>query len=245
MPGAPAAALDPLLRWKAHRWYDCLLDTGPGPGSGPRWDSGSGPALGSAPSTLPAPGSLPRPESDSGSGSGSGSGFRSRPGRRLTFRDYELAAERLTRSFRRRPGCREHRRLLGCFRRLWRLHDRAGAGVQDLEAFTAGLALALAGRRRALVAAVNSLCCAMVDLADADGDGVLSEREYRVLLAAGFGLRGEDELRTAYSTLDRDGSGMLEHNEVHEAFVEFFTSADPHAQGNWLLGAPRTGDTGP
>ncbi len=199
--GARHPTLDPLLRWKAHRWFDCLLDPGPGPG--PRCD------------------------------------------RRLTFHDYELAAERVARAFRRRPGCREHRRLHGCFRKLWRLHDSAGTGVQDRAAFTAGLAQALTGRHRALVAAVNSLCCAMVDLADGNGDNLLSEREYRVLLAAGFRLSSEHDLRTAYRTLDRDGSGALEHNEVHEAFVEFFTSADPDAPGNWLLGAPRSGDGGP
>ncbi|MDJ1138196.1 EF-hand domain-containing protein [Streptomyces iconiensis] len=197
-PAAPTGPepLDPLLRWKLDRWFDCLVD---------------------------AP---------------SGTGRRSTPVR-LTFRDYELAATRVARAFRHRPGSREHRRLLACLRKLWRLHDREGTGALDREAFAACVARALRRERRSLVAAVNSLCCAMVDIADVDGDSLLSEREYRALLAAGFRLDSEHDLRTAYRTLDRDNSGTLEHNEVHEAFVEFFTSTDPDSPGNWLLGGPR------
>lgn len=199
-PPAPAPPpVDPLLRWKLERWFDCLLAESPGTG---RY-------------AAPA---------------------------RLSFGDYELAATRVLRAFRHRPGGREHRRLLSCLRKLWRVHTaHAGAGgeVLDREAFAAGVARALRRERRALVAAVNSVCCALVDLADADGDGVISEREYRVLLSAVFRLASEHDLRTAYRALDRDSSGTLEHNEVHVAFVEFFTSTDPHAPGNWLLGAPR------
>ena len=168
---------------------------------------------------------------------------------RLTFHDYELAALRAARAFSHRPGSREQRRLHACFRKLWRRHERAarraGAaeGLPDgapltREVFVAHMARALAQERRALLAAVNSLCCAMVDVADDDGDNQVSEREYRVLLAAAFRLVSERDLRTAYRTLDRDASGVLEHNEIHEAFVEFFSSTDPAAQGNWLLGAP-------
>lgn len=175
---------------------------------------------------------------DTGSATGSGTGRYGAPAR-LVFGDYELAATRVVRAFRHRPGSREHRRLLSCLRKLWRLHNREDVEALDRDAFAAGVGRALCRERRALVAAVNSLCCALVDIADADGDSLISEREYRVLLSAGFRLASEHDLRTAYRTLDRDSSGTLEHNEVHEAFVEFFTSTDPEAPGNWLLGAPR------
>ncbi|NGO73221.1 EF-hand domain-containing protein [Streptomyces boncukensis] len=161
---------------------------------------------------------------------------------RLAFHDYELAALRAARAFGHRPGSREQRRLHSCFRKLWRRHER-GAGPETgaplgREMFVAHLAHAVTERRRGLVSAVNGLCCALVDVADEDGDNQVCEREYRVLLSAAFRLASERDLRSAYRTLDRDASGMLEHNEIHEAFVEFFTSTDPSAQGNWLLGAP-------
>ncbi|GAA2072785.1 hypothetical protein GCM10009801_25620 [Streptomyces albiaxialis] len=161
---------------------------------------------------------------------------------RMTFHDYELAALRAARAFSHRPGSREQRRLHACFRKLWRRHERRAGAEEGVpltrEAFVTHMAHALAEERRSLLSAVNSLCCAMVDVADEDGDNQVSEREYRVLLAAAFRLVSERDLRTAYRTLDRDASGTLEHNEIHEAFVEFFSSTDPAAQGNWLLGAP-------
>lgn len=184
--------LDPLLRRKAERWFDCLCATRDTPG---------------------AP--------------------------RLTWTDYELAALRTVRAFRHRVGGRAHRRLRAAFRRLWRRHDRAGSGTLDRAAFLAAHARALERDRRALTAAVHALCCALADAADRDGDDVLGERELRALLTAAFRLTSEHDLRTAWHSLDRDGGGAVEHRELHRAFAEFLTAADPAAPGNQLLGGLR------
>ncbi|MDA5279554.1 hypothetical protein [Streptomyces sp. Isolate_45] len=82
-----------------------------------------------------------------------------------------------------------------------------------------------------------------MDIADTDGDDQVSEREYRVLLSAAFGLTSERDLTAAYRMLDRDGSGTPEHNEIHAAVLEYFTSESPDAPGNWLLGPPPTSFT--
>lgn len=157
---------------------------------------------------------------------------------RLEAEDYELAARRLARAFHHRPEGREHRKLRARYLRLWALHEAAGATGASKDAFAQQLAAALTHRRRVFIASLNALCCALVEIADTDGDDRVSEREYRVLLTAGFGLRSEHDLQAAYRMLDRDASGELEHNEVHEAVLEFFTSTDRAAPGNWLLGPP-------
>ncbi|MFJ2745210.1 EF-hand domain-containing protein [Streptomyces sp. NPDC087440] len=157
---------------------------------------------------------------------------------RLTSEDYDLAAARLARAFNHRPGQREHRRLLARYRKLWALHDPGGRGELDRDAFTEQLLAAGRDRARPFRASLNRLCCALVDIADTDGDDQVSEREYRVLLSAAFGLTSERDLTAAYRMLDRDGSGTLEHNEIHAAVLEYFTSNAPDAPGNWLLGPP-------
>jgi Ca2+-binding EF-hand superfamily protein len=75
---------------------------------------------------------------------------------------------------------------------------------------------------------------AVARLADGDGDGLVGLDELRTLHEA-FGLDG-DEAEEALDRLAIDG-GRLTVAELAEAAVEFYTSADPEAVGNWLFGA--------
>ncbi|MBY8854447.1 hypothetical protein K7G98_41880, partial [Saccharothrix sp. MB29] len=69
---------------------------------------------------------------------------------------------------------------------------------------------------------------------DGDGDGCLELEEY-VRLGEALGVPPQD-MKTAFRRLDRDADGSLPPGEIHEAVVEYFTSEDPEADGNWLYG---------
>ncbi len=42
----------------------------------------------------------------------------------------------------------------------------------------------------------------------------------------------------AFSHLDGDGDGLLSAEEFTRAVIEFWSSTDPNAPGNWLMGRP-------
>ena len=71
-------------------------------------------------------------------------------------------------------------------------------------------------------------------VADVDGDGALSHDEYG-LFFQGYGV-DVSHLDTVFAHLDTDGDGVLDVGEVQQRITEFFTSDDPAAPGNWLVG---------
>ncbi|NGN64956.1 EF-hand domain-containing protein [Streptomyces sp. A7024] len=154
---------------------------------------------------------------------------------RLTRHDFEAAAERTADRFRVHGDSRDGRLLHQRFSALWSAAGLGAGAAVDREAFTEQLIVSLRDRRRALHA-VNALACILADLADLDGDGEVTEDEYIGLLAAAFHLRSTPDLRLSFERLDRNHNGVLEHDEIHQAVVEYFSSSDPEARGNWLLG---------
>ncbi|WP_217214887.1 EF-hand domain-containing protein [Streptomyces sp. AC550_RSS872] len=82
--------------------------------------------------------------------------------------------------------------------------------------------------------AILAIADALMQALDTDGDGVLNRAEY---------VRLYDELgvppvhsEAAFERLDRDGNGVITHDEWRTAISEFYLSTDPDAPGNWLLG---------
>ncbi|MGW5423808.1 EF-hand domain-containing protein [Streptomyces sp. NPDC003943] len=71
-------------------------------------------------------------------------------------------------------------------------------------------------------------------LADTNDDGVVDIGEFtRLYHAIGVPRPEAEEI---FRTLDRDGDGELTLDEWLEAAMEFFTSTDPEAPGNRILG---------
>jgi len=74
-----------------------------------------------------------------------------------------------------------------------------------------------------------------LDVIDTDGDGKISKQEYLDYIH----LNPRNPVKNAehaYSKLDRNGDGHISIKELYDNFTEFYTSTDPHANGNWLYG---------
>lgn len=75
---------------------------------------------------------------------------------------------------------------------------------------------------------------AHVALADTNDDGVVDIDEFTALQGA-LGVPVQ-EARDAFRVLDRDGDGTLSVDEWLAAAMDYYTSADPAAPGNAVIG---------
>ena len=101
------------------------------------------------------------------------------------------------------------------------------------EEFVAGVGPDLADRP-GFDAAVGATARSLIQVADADGNGVLDPGEY-TRLAAVYGARA-DEAERAFGRLDQDRNGVLDATELTLAISQFFASRDPGAYGNVAFG---------
>ncbi|GAA3906669.1 EF-hand domain-containing protein [Streptomyces gulbargensis] len=75
-------------------------------------------------------------------------------------------------------------------------------------------------------------------IADTDGDGRISPAEFLAFQRGHFPRFTEEEAAEAFGHLDTDGDGSLSPEEFTNAVVEFWSSPDPEARGNWWMGRP-------
>lgn len=75
---------------------------------------------------------------------------------------------------------------------------------------------------------------AVIELADTDGDGVVSRDEFATMQRAFGTPAGEIDL--AFDRLDTDGDGKLSVEELMEGARQFYVGADEDAVGNWFFG---------
>jgi len=78
-------------------------------------------------------------------------------------------------------------------------------------------------------AAVRTAARALIEVADADGNGVLDSGEY-TRLAAVYGV-GAEEADRAFGRFDRDRNGTLDTAELTAAIIQFFASRNLGASG--------------
>jgi Ca2+-binding EF-hand superfamily protein len=81
---------------------------------------------------------------------------------------------------------------------------------------------------------VRAVARTLLQVADADGNGVLDAGEY-IRLAAVYGARPA-EARRAIGRLDQDRNGVLDAAELTTAISQFFASRDPRARGSVAFG---------
>ncbi|MFC6064066.1 EF-hand domain-containing protein, partial [Streptomyces ochraceiscleroticus] len=82
--------------------------------------------------------------------------------------------------------------------------------------------------------AVLAIADSLMRALDTSKDGVLSKDEY-LRIYTHLGIDAE-HCSDAFNRLDRDGNGVISHDEWRTALNEFYLSDDESAPGNWLLG---------
>ncbi|MFJ3876907.1 EF-hand domain-containing protein [Streptomyces sp. NPDC090077] len=161
----------------------------------------------------------------------------------LTEADHVIMGDRAADQLGHARGSAEHTRMVDAYVAIWHgLHaQHAGAadGRLTKEEFTTGV-LALAGDPEAAAATVGALARAFFAIADADADGLVSRPEFDAFQRSHFPGIGRADLDAAFGRLDRDGDGTLDPAEFESAVVEYWSSTDPDAPGNWWMGRPDT-----
>ena len=75
-------------------------------------------------------------------------------------------------------------------------------------------------------------------IADTDHDGQLNPTEFLAFQRGHFPGLTEADANEAFAHLDTDGDGLLSAEEFIQATIEFWSSTDPDAPGNWWMGPP-------
>lgn len=159
----------------------------------------------------------------------------------LTEHDHVLMGQRVAASLGHPAGSPAEQRIIDAYLRIWRdLHlphlpdgDTAITRDQFLTSTRS-----LAADPDAAAATVGELARAFLAIADTDQDGQVGPAEFLAFQRGHFPGLTEAVADQAFRHLDRDGDGRLSAEEFTSAIVEFWSSADPDAPGNWWLGDP-------
>lgn len=146
-------------------------------------------------------------------------------------------------------GSEEEARMIEAYLNVWRLmhlpHLPAGSrGLTRDEFVRSNLALAdgsPADREAILGALADTFFC----LADVDGDGKVDREEFWAFQHGHFPELTRAVLAEAFDHLDTDRDGYLSRQQFTTSIVEYWTSRDPNAPGNWWLGRPTYLNAGP
>lgn len=157
----------------------------------------------------------------------------------LTEEDHALMGRRVAERFGCAADSPEARRIVEAYLSIWSdVHlgnDIDGDGKVTRDEFISGT-MALRSDPRTADAALGGLAEHFMAIADQNGDGVIDEREYTAFLDGTAPGLPTGRAAEAFQHLDADGDGQLTHVELKRALIEYYTSEEPAAVGNWLWG---------
>ena len=159
----------------------------------------------------------------------------------LTEDDHIEMGRRVAESLGHAEDSPEAGRIIDAYTTIWReVHlpfvPAGGSGIPR-EQFVASTR-ALAGNPEVARAALGGIAETYLRIADLDRDGRISPAEFLAFQRGHFPELTEESAAEAFGHLDTDGDGTLSPAEFTDAVIEFWTSADPEAPGNWWMGRP-------
>jgi Ca2+-binding EF-hand superfamily protein len=161
----------------------------------------------------------------------------------LTEDDHVLMGQRVAASLGHASGSPAEQQIIDAYLRIWRElhlpHIPGGGTAISKEQFLTSTRT-LAGDPAAARTTVGALAQAFLAIADTDHDGQVSPAEFFVFQRGHFPNLTETDANEAFSHLDADGNGLLSAEEFTQAIIEFWSSTDPNAPGNWWMGRPTT-----
>ncbi|GAA1661991.1 hypothetical protein GCM10009830_04020 [Glycomyces endophyticus] len=159
----------------------------------------------------------------------------------LSEEDHVVLGQRAAAELGHAPGSVEEGWIIAAYVDIWtglhRPHLPEGEDVIDKATFVAATRT-LAGDPAAADATVGKLARTFHSIADADGSGDVNRDEFKRFSRSHFPNLGDEDIATAFKHLDIDGDGTLTEEEFVGAVVEYWSSTDPEAPGNWWMGEP-------
>jgi Ca2+-binding EF-hand superfamily protein len=159
----------------------------------------------------------------------------------LTESDHVLMGQRAAAALGHQAGSAAERALVEAYLRIWTdqhlPHLPAGSSAVSRADFVASTRT-LADDPVAAQATIGALAQTFLSIADTNADGRVSRAEFGYFQRGHFPGIGDAELTEAFSHLDADGDGYLASEEFITAIIEYWTSSDPSAPGNWWTGRP-------
>ncbi|MFG3338530.1 EF-hand domain-containing protein [Glycomyces sp. NPDC048151] len=160
---------------------------------------------------------------------------------RLDEHDHVVLGQRTAANLGYTTGSPEEARIIDAYVAIWNdLHRPSlpeGQDHIDKAAFVAVVA-SLADDPAAAQSTVGALARAFLSIADDDGSGTVSLNEFAAFQRGHFPDLDRDQTEKAFAHLDLDGDGTLTADEFTSAIVEYWSSTDPDAPGNWWMGQP-------
>ena len=160
---------------------------------------------------------------------------------RLDEHDHVLMGERIAAELGYSSGSAEEQQIIDAFVAIWRnlhLPNIPGGGTAITKEQFIQSTLTLADDPAAAQATVGALAKAFMAIADRNKDGRIGPAEYLTFLRGHFPSLSQADVDEAFAHLDSDNNGYLSADEFTRAIIEYWSSPDPDAPGNWWIGRP-------
>lgn len=145
----------------------------------------------------------------------------------LTEADFEALASRWA-AIQGQPKGRIHSIMMGWWGTLLTA-DRDGDGRVTLDDV-----MLIVDRLDQMPHAMATTALSMFDAVDANGDGLISAREYNQLVVGWTGVPIDTD--DVFDEIDGDGDGYLSRTEFGELWAEFWSGDNPRASGSLVFG---------
>ncbi|MFI7119436.1 EF-hand domain-containing protein [Amycolatopsis sp. NPDC049868] len=159
----------------------------------------------------------------------------------LTEHDHVLCGQRVAASLGHARGSQAEQKIIDAYLAIWRdlhlPHIPDGGTAISKEQFVTSTR-GLAEDPAAASATVGALAEAFLAIADTDADGGVGPAEFVAFQRGHFPGLTDAEADEAFAHLDTDDDGHLSADEFVRAIIEYWSSTDPDAPGNWWTGRP-------